>query len=490
MHTASVNHTESRQDVQPEATTRVRYWILLLLCVLSMITYLDRVCFGAAAPEISQAIGLTDVSQMKWAFTAFALAYALFEIPTGWLGDRLGPRNLLIRIVIWWSACTILTGAIGLKWGAISFGGLGSLIALRFLFGAGEAGAYPNITRAIHDWFPKREWEFAQGAIWMTGRLMGGVTPVIWAILVGNALFPVAPLDWRGAFFLFGGIGFLWCIGFAYWFRNSPAQHSQVSKAELAVIHQGRTKSTESHKIVWSMLMTTRSLHALWLMYALVTFVWIFNITYLPAYLLERFQVEKGNLLGAIYCGAPLWLGAVGCLSGGFLVSWFARRTATRAQARQRLGVIAMLVGSLLWVGAFWSPNIHLFCLMVALSAFCIDLTVGSAWASCQDIGQENAGVAAASMNMIGTFGAAFAGWLTGTLIQNSLTYSAARSVTTVELLSPLQRQAAILVGYDQLFLINIFVFLAAAICWLFVKVDPPADDVSTPFTDESPGNI
>ncbi|MCC9608078.1 MFS transporter [Blastopirellula sp. JC732] len=486
MLTASANRTEVRQDNQKNGhVTRIRNWILLLLCVLSMVTYLDRVCFGAAAPEIAQAIGLSDVAQMKWAFTAFALAYALFEIPSGWAGDRLGPRLLLIRIVIWWSACTILTGTIGLQWGAISFGGLGTLIVLRFLFGAGEAGAYPNITRAIHDWFPKREWEFAQGAVWMTGRLMGGVTPLIWAVLVGNALFPTPLLQWRGAFFLFGALGFAWCVGFALWFRNSPAEHSQVSEGELALIQEGKEETPQSHKIVWSLLLTNRSLHALSLMYALVTFVWIFNITYLPAYLLERFQVEKGDLLGAIYCGAPLWLGAVGCFSGGFLVSRFARRTATRAEARQRLGVVAMLLCSLFWVGAYWSFSIHLFCLLVALSAFCIDLTVGSAWASCQDIGRKNAGVAAATMNMVGTFGAAFAGWLTGTLIQNSLAASAAAVNTSVELLSPAQRQGAILEGYDHLFLINIFVFLIAAVCWMFVTVEHPADDApTTPLTD------
>ncbi|RCS54101.1 MFS transporter [Bremerella cremea] len=480
MHTASANRAEvTTREKEQEPPTRIRYWILLSLCILSMITYLDRVCFGAAAPEIAESIGLTDVAQMKWAFTAFALAYALFEIPSGWFGDRLGPRSLLIRIVIWWSVCTILTGAIGLSFGFFSFGGLGTLVLLRFLFGAGEAGAYPNITRAIHDWFPKQEWEFAQGAVWMTGRLMGGVTPLIWAILVGNAIFPIAPLHWRGAFFLFGGLGFLWCIGFAIWFRNSPAQHPQVNAAELKLISKGQKGASATHKMVWSLLLTNHSLHALCLMYALVTFVWIFNITYLPAYLLERFQIDKGDLLGAIYCGAPLWLGAVGCFCGGFLVSRLARGTDSRAQARQRLGIIAMLLCSLFWIGAYWSVSIHFFCPLVALSAFCIDLTVGSAWASCQDIGQKNAAVAAASMNMIGTFGAAFAGWLTGTLIQISLAGSAAQQHTTVELLSPSQRRSAILDGYDNLFLINIFVFLLAAVCWMFVRIPETNDEPS-----------
>ena len=121
-----------------------RYGVLALLCALSMITYLDRVCFGAAAKSIVEDLHLTGVEDLKWTFTAFAIAYAIFEIPCGWLGDRFGPKGTLIRIVLWWSVCTALTGMVGLKFGSWTFGGLGLLIAIRFLFGAGEAGGVPQ----------------------------------------------------------------------------------------------------------------------------------------------------------------------------------------------------------------------------------------------------------------------------------------------------------------------------------------------------------
>lgn len=476
MLTESLNPASERNvaDAVGSETTYVRYRVLAFVCSLSMITYLDRVCFGAAAPQIAEALSLNNVADLKWAFTAFALAYAIFEIPSGWLGDRWGPRGVLVRIVTWWSVCTILTGLIGLQVAGITLGGLGMLVVLRFLFGAGEAGAYPNITRTIHNWFPPEQWESAQGVIWMTGRLMGGLTPLIWAVLVGNAVFSTPPLQWRGAFILFGMIGIIWCIGFAVWFRNRPSEHSAVSQQERDLIGV-RSHASESHGgIPWRHLARNRSLVALCLMYALVTFVWIFNITYLPAYLQERFSVEKGDVLGAIYAGAPLWVGAIGCMVGGTLVTRLAHRVGERRRARQVLGIAAMAACTGLWLGALFAPNIHIFCILVAGSAFCIDLTIGSAWATCQDIGQRHAGVTAACMNMIGTFGAAFAGWLTGTLIEVSLTSRAAALNVTVETIPPLEKQSAVLASYDLLFMINVGVFVVAATCWYFIDASKP----------------
>src|SRR3984893_6655188 len=126
-----------------EAPTNVRFGVLTFACALSMITYLDRVCFGTVAPFIQSEFELDD-DKLGLLFGAFTLAYAGFEVPTGWLGDVFGPRKTLIRIVLWWSFFTALTGSIGLKVGGIVLGGLGTLIVIRFLFGIGEAGAYPN----------------------------------------------------------------------------------------------------------------------------------------------------------------------------------------------------------------------------------------------------------------------------------------------------------------------------------------------------------
>src|SRR3954471_11774587 len=136
--------------------TKVRFGVLGFACTLSMITYLDRVCFGSAVPDLLEALGLRSEADLKWAFTAFAFAYAAFEVPSGWLGDVYGPRRTLIRIVIWWSVFTALTATVT-QAGFLFLGGLSLLVVIRFLFGMGEAGAYPNITRALHNWFPLTE---------------------------------------------------------------------------------------------------------------------------------------------------------------------------------------------------------------------------------------------------------------------------------------------------------------------------------------------
>src|SRR5512143_2951370 len=173
-----------------QTPTRIRYGVLGLACALSMITYLDRACMGCSAKAFVGDLHLSSVADLNWVFAAFTLAYALCEIPSGWLGDVFGPRRVLIRIVLWWSAFTALTGLVGMsvggrvfgsfQLGAVAISPLAVLIVVRFLFGMGEAGAYPNITRALHNWMPMAERGFAQGAVWMSGRLMGGVTPMIW----------------------------------------------------------------------------------------------------------------------------------------------------------------------------------------------------------------------------------------------------------------------------------------------------------------------
>src|SRR4051794_34851982 len=185
------------------SASRIRYQVLLLACCLSALTYLDRACFGVAAPTIVKEFGLDSVADLKWAITAFAIAYGLFEIPTGWWGDRYGPRRVLIRIVLWWSFFTALTGLVGWRMAGVTLGELATLIAVRFLFGAGEAGAFPNIARALQNWFPPHARARAQGCVWMSARLMGGLTPLVWTLLVAGTGYTPSLLSWRAAFVLF-----------------------------------------------------------------------------------------------------------------------------------------------------------------------------------------------------------------------------------------------------------------------------------------------
>lgn len=473
--------TRTVSDVSTSAPpTRVRYRVLAFVCTLSMVTYLDRVCFGNAAKAIAADLGLPGVSALKWAFTSFSIAYALFEIPAGWMGDRWGPRGTLLRIVIAWSIFTALTGLVGLEIGGTVLFGMGSLVLLRFLFGAGEAGAYPNITRALHNWFPRESWETVQGCVWMSGRLMGGLTPMFWALLVSGTSWSPPLVTWRGAFLICGGVGLIWCAVFAIAFRNRPQDHPATNDAERRLIG-AQHRSEESHsQIPWRGLLTNRSLWFLCGMYFLVNYGWIFNITYLSSYLDNRFGFDESDTLSNIYKGAPLWVGAVGCLAGGLIVNQLARRFGDRARARRVVCTTALLGCAACWLVALTSTNSHVFCISVAMAAFCIDLTLGSAWASCQDIGQRFAAVTAAFMNTIGTFGSALAAWLTGTIVETAVVRQAGSVGVVLERLSDSERQLAELSGYQFVFATYAAVYVVAALCWLWIDPGQTITDNSS----------
>jgi MFS family permease len=220
-----------------------------------MITYLDRVCFGTVAPYIQEEFGLTE-TQKGWLFTAFAFAYAAFEVPSGWLGDRFGARKTLIRIVLWWSVFTALTGSIyptpSAPWIAFVL-----LVAVRFLFGVGEAGAYPNIARAFHSWFPFGERGSAKGAVWMAGRFAGGITAFIVYALMIDAV----------AFYIFGILGVVWCVAWWWWYRDRPEEKPQVNAAEIALIQHGEDHSQTKLVVPWMKLLTSGNLWILCAMY-------------------------------------------------------------------------------------------------------------------------------------------------------------------------------------------------------------------------------
>jgi MFS family permease len=452
----------------------VRYGVLAFVCVLSMITYLDRVSFGVAAPILADELSLSSIADLKWAFTAFAIAYALFEIPTGWLGDVWGPRGTLIRIVVWWSLCTALTGVIGLKWGSVALGGLGTLIVLRFLFGAGEAGAYPNIARALHNWFPVHQAATAQGWVWMSGRLAGGLTPLIWMWLVLGTSWSAPIVSWRGAFLLFGLVGVAWCIGFAWFFRNQPRSHPHVNEAEWTEIEADRETGAAEVAVPWGRFIRSRNLLLLCLMYFCMVFGWYFNITYLPSYLHNRYQLDSNSVSTAIYQGAPLWIGAFSCLAGGILVDRLIRRSGNRRRSRRLVGMAGEGLCALCWLVAMFAPNVYVFVVAVSLAALSNDMTLASTWATCQDIGQRYTAITAACMNTIGSLGAAASGWITGTIIQGSLRSHATALQMSVADLPSVEKRAAELDGFQYCFISYFGVYLLAMLCWRFIDPDTP----------------
>jgi MFS family permease len=250
--------------------SRIRYRVLAFAVALAAVTYLDRVCIARTAGDMMRELGLTNV-QMGYVFSAFTIAYALFEIPTRAWGDRIGARRVLTRIVVWWSTFTIATAA------AFNYA---SLLAVRFLFGLGEAGAFPNVSKTFSRWFPAVERGTAQGIFFAGAHLGGGLTPLLVA-----ALLQVMP--WRLVFVTFGLVGFVWAAAWFGWFRDEPADHPAVSPSERRYIESGRLKEQPHHldSAATGWILTDRNVVALCLMYFTQAYGFYFNITWLPTYL-------------------------------------------------------------------------------------------------------------------------------------------------------------------------------------------------------------
>jgi MFS family permease len=445
--------------------------VLGFACSLSMLTYLDRVCFGQAVTPLMEALHLTSEADIALAFTAFAFSYAIFEIPTGWLGDVFGPRTTMIRIVLWWSFFTALTGMVALPGAGPIVGSVGFLIAVRFLFGMGEAGAYPNITRALHNWLPFTERGFGQGAVWMAGRLMGGLTPLAWWLVVTNGGF-----HWRAAFLLFGVLGIVWTVVFALWFRNRPEEKPSVNEAELQLIGAGRTDTEAGHAHVpWMKLLTSGNLWALCLMYFCASYGWYFNITYLPRFMEQRFEMDTKDVEGRILMGGPLWLGAIACLVGGVLTDSLIRRTGNRKWGRRLFGVIGHSICAVCYLSAaFVTDSRWLFFLAISFAAFWSDLTMGSAWSVCQDVGRRYAAIVAGCMNTIGNLGGAAAGLITGIILNQTLHNHAAALGVEADHLTAQQKLAGLMPGYIINFVSYAGIYVIAALLWLRVDATKP----------------
>ncbi|MEO7144034.1 MAG: MFS transporter [Bryobacteraceae bacterium] len=361
-----------------------RHQALALAVCLAFITYLDRVCISVTAPAIMRDLSLTPI-QMSFIFSSFTVAYALFEAPTGWWGDRVGPRRVLTRIVIWWSLFTMATAsAVGFR----------SLAAMRFLFGAGEAGAWPNVAKVIARWFPSSERGTAQGIFFMGAHLGGGLTPVLVAYLA-------ARMGWRPVFVILSVFGFTWAAVWTMWFRDDPAEHPSVSAAELRHIRAGATIAGIDRTSGFRML-ADPSVIAMCAAYFTQGYGFYFYITWLPTYLQQAKGVSAGAM--GVLAGLPLMLSAVADLLGGLTTDRLTRRYGFRigrcAVAGGSLAVSSVAIAAAAMAGA----SVLSACL-IALGAASSNFLLGATWGACVDLSGQNAGVVSAAMNTAGQIG-------------------------------------------------------------------------------------
>jgi MFS family permease len=367
--------------------TRARYTLLRYAFALSVITYLDRACIATAAGSIRDELGL-DAIRMGWVFSAFTLAYAIFEIPSGWLGDTTGPRKVLTRIVLWWSAFTMATG---LAWN------YSSLLAFRFLFGAGEAGAFPNVSKSFSNWFPEKERGRAHGILFMATRLGGALAPPLVIALIAKA-------GWRASFFVFGTLGIFWSAAWWKWFRDDPAKHPAVNAAELEIIQQGR-EAYKSHTIEWERLLSMNLLYVC-LTYFAFGYGLYFYLTWLPTYLREArgFSVDTASALSSVV----LLSGAAASMLGGLWTDRWSKKYGLRA-GRCGVASISLIVSGSALATASWIGSPLSAALLIAVAAGIADLSITPAWAVCHDIGGEYAGTVTGCMNTFANVGGVIA---------------------------------------------------------------------------------
>jgi MFS transporter, ACS family, glucarate transporter len=373
---------------QSDRPTRVRYQVVAMAVLLGMVTYLDRVCISKLAPDLMRDLRL-DKIQMGYVFSAFALSYALFALPAARWADRVGTRLLLSAIVIWWSAFTMGTAC---AWGFTS------LLVIRFLFGAGEAGAWPCITRTFSRWIPRKERGTVQGILFTGAHLTGGVTPLL-------VVWMLAFMSWRAIFVMFGLVGFAWVAAWYWWFRNTPGEHRQVNPAELALItaeHDQGTSAKEESLVSWKTLLKSPNMQTLCLMYFPNSFVFYFCITWLPTYLKEKHGFDASTL--GFLAGLPLILSVLGDLLGGVVTDRLTARFGLRV-GRCALGAAAYLIASVALLAVPFCSSSVLAAILIAVAVAAVMFTLAASWGICIDIGGNSAGVVSAAMNTSGQVG-------------------------------------------------------------------------------------
>ncbi len=370
--------------------TRVRHSVLWLTVAAYMITYMDRVVIASAAPSISEEFGFS-LATMGGILAAFRWGYALFQIPGGWLGDRFGPRRALTAIVIWWSLFTSLTAA---AWGEFS------MRAFRFLFGVGEAGAFPIATRSLSRWILPTERGYAQGITHAGSRIGAALTPpiVVWLIVT---------YGWRAPFFVFGLLGLLWAAVWFWYYRDTPEEHSSVNKAELELIrgYTGALRKRESKEVPWRAILSSRNLWVLCLMYFCYGYCLSVYLDWFPTYLNKHRGFNLKQM--GFYASLPLFAGTIGDLLGGWISDWIGHRSGDLRFARKVVAMTGFLMAAAGILPATLTADPVLSVVFSCIAVFGLELTVGVSWAVPLDIGGDYAGSVSSVMNTFGNIGGA-----------------------------------------------------------------------------------
>jgi ACS family glucarate transporter-like MFS transporter len=408
-HDEEVHGTTTAPAAASVRPTGVRYLVLAAACSLAVLTYVQRQGFVAGTPSLKKDLGLDD-EQMGYLASVWLVAYGLFQVPGGLLGDRLGGRLLLTLLVLTWS---LLSGAVALAvllpagtWLPFAF-----LTVLRFLFGMFQAGGFPGLARVLADWMPQRQRGFAQGLVWTCSRVGGFLAPLLVLWLIGLCG------GWAVPLWLLASLGLVWSAFFWQWFRNRPGESPRVNAAERALIESGRPAGrVRPPPLPWSRFPGSRTVWGLCLMYGCGGFAGNFITSLLPIYLKDHRHLTHETT--AWLSGLPLAFGAVSCVLGGVLSDWLIRRTGSRKWGRRLVGCVGMALAGVAILSTIWTEEVWILGLLFSVTFFLNDASMGPAWASCADVGEHYAGTLSGAMNMIGAFAGAAGMALAGALFK------------------------------------------------------------------------
>lgn len=423
-----MNERMHSDDILLSRPTRARYVVLGLLCLMAFVLYLDRVCIAQALKPMKTEFGFSN-TQTSLVLMSFTLAYILFEVPTGRWGDRYGSRRVLTRIVLWWSVFTAMTGCVwkfshdlGVlpmpyplsEWFEpipLVFDSLMLLILIRFLFGAGEAGALPNAARIIAHWFPIGERGRIQGYLQASMHIGGTIAPILAAQIIEFA-------DWRWTFILFGGVGVVWAATFYTWFREQPGEHPAVNQAEVQLI--GAPPHTKLHahdRIPWQEVLTHPNVWLLSTIITMTAFNSYFFFSWYPTYLQEARLVN--NQVAGWLAAFPLCGATFGALLGGYLADVITRHASDRYRARRWLCLSFFFLGALCLFGSVQVDSPVVSAIFCAVACMLMFSPLPTWWMCAYDVCGKHVGSLIGLMNSMGGFGAigsqyffgAFADW-------------------------------------------------------------------------------
>jgi ACS family glucarate transporter-like MFS transporter len=353
--------------------------VLVLLSLLLVITYLDRVCISVAGPRIQEALQIGPLA-WGWVTGIFTLSYAIFEIPCGTLGDRIGPRRVLTRIVLWWSVFTSLTGLVT---------GYYPLLLTRFLFGMGEAGAFPNASIAVARWFPVHERGRAFGISLMASQLGGAIAPLL-----------VVPIQihygWRASFYVFGVLGAAWSAIWFWWFRDSPAEKAGISSAEKAELEETRHLIPRaSHGFAWRIAVRSVNFWATMGVGCCYVYTFYFFQSWFHTYLVKARGYSESDL---VLSSLPFFVAACANCGGGLASNALVKKLGLK-WGRRSIGLVGLGIAVPCTIAVMFTHQWLWVLIFLSLAYGGITFQQPIMFAVCLDIGGEHAGAVVGAMN-------------------------------------------------------------------------------------------